>query len=156
MTCATKMNWALSRRNRTDSASITTTRLSTLRIGWRKLITPMPPATAMAAAMKKTAIAKARSGWGSPSPLAGRGRGGGAGLQTCLDIRRQRLQQLLLGIDELLATGVGQLVLRPEHDRLHGTCILAVAAEDAAQHVDFVGLRVALAGGDAVFVGVLG
>src|SRR6266849_3653727 len=145
MTWATKMNCALRRRKRTASASITTTRLRTLRMGWRKLITPMPPATAMAAAKKKMAIAKARSGWGSPSPLAGRGSGGRAGLQTCLHIRRKRLQQLLLGVDELLAAGVGQLVLRTQHDRLHGTRILAVPAEDAPEHVDLVRLRVALA-----------
>src|SRR5713226_8071990 len=143
MTCATKMNCALRRRNRIDSAIITTTRLSTLRIGWRKVITPMPPATASAAAMKKTAIAK----------LSGFLR---LRIKPRLHIRRERLEQLLLGVDELLPTRVRQLVLRTQHDRLHWTRILAVAAEDAPQHVDLVGLRVALARRDPLLVGVLG
>src|SRR5713226_7436011 len=142
MTWATKMNCALSSRNRIDRATITTTRLSTLRIGWRKVMTPMPPATARAAAMKKIAIAK----------LTGFLR---LRIEPRLDIRRERLQQLLLGVDELLPTCVRQLVLGTQHDRLHRACILAVAAEDAPQHVDLVGLRVPLAWRDAVLVGVL-
>src|SRR5258708_18873164 len=142
MTWATKMNWALRSRNRIDSAIITTTRLSTLRIGCRKVITPMPPATARAAATKKIAMAKLR-------------RFLGLGLEPRLDVRRERLQQLLLGVDEFLATRVRKLVLGTQHDRLHRARILAVAAEDAPQHVDLVGLRVALAGRDALLVRVL-
>src|SRR5439155_16732691 len=61
----------------------------------------------------------------------------------------------LLRVDELFAAGVRQLVLRPEHDRLYGTRLLAVAAKDAAEHVDLVGLRVALPRRDAILVGVL-
>ncbi len=57
ISCATKMNCALRRRNSTESASITTTRLRTERIGWRNVTTPMPPATARAAATKNTAMA---------------------------------------------------------------------------------------------------
>src|SRR5712691_3887612 len=156
MTWATKMNCALRSRNRIDRATMTTTRLSTLRIGWRKVITPMPPATARAAAMKKTAIAKFRwslpHAWGSTRRSRGMGR---CSLQPRLNVRRERLEQLLLGVDELLATRVRQLVLGAQHDRLHGARILAVAAEDAPQHVDLVGLGVALAWRDAVLVGVL-
>src|SRR5712691_11482890 len=151
------MNCALRRRKRTDSASITTTRLRTERIGCRNVTTPMPPATATAAATKKTAIAKFR--WSLPRSRGSTRRSremGRCGMQPRLDIWRKRLQQLLLGVDELLATRVRQLVLRTQHDRLHGARIFAVAAEDAPQHVDLVRLRVALTRRDAILVRVLG
>src|SRR5216684_819946 len=151
------MNCALRRRKSTDSASITTTRLRTERIGWRNAITPMPPATATAAATKKTAMAK--SSWSLPRSRGStrRSRGmGRCGMQPRLDIWRKRLQQLLLGVDELFATRIRQLVLGTQHDRLHRARVLAVAAEDAPQHVDLVRLRVALAGRNAILVGVLG
>src|SRR5712692_579698 len=76
MIWTTKRNWALNKRKRIDSASITTTRLSTQRIGSRKEITPMPPATAMAAAAKKIAIANATVAYCLPP--WGEGQGGGA------------------------------------------------------------------------------
>src|SRR5712692_895539 len=136
-----KTNCALSSRKMTDRESITTTRLSTERIGWWNVMTPMPPRTASAAATKKTAIANLF---------------GFLSFETGLHVRRQRLEQLLLGVDELLAARVRQLVFRPEHDRLHRAGVLAVPAEDAAQHVDLVGLGVPLARRDAVLLGVLG
>src|SRR5207249_7143587 len=77
-------------------------------------------------------------------------------VEPCLHVGRKRLEQLLLRVDELLAARVGQLVLGAQHDRLHRAGVLAVAAEDAAQHVDLVRLRVALARRHAVLVGVLG
>jgi hypothetical protein len=70
--------------------------------------------------------------------------------------RRGRHQQPLLGVDEVLALEVGQLVLVAQDDRLRRAGLLAVAAEDAAQHVDLVAAGVALAGRDARLVGVLG
>src|ERR1051325_6683655 len=110
-----KTNCALSSRKITESESITTTRLRTERIGWWKTTTPSPPRTARIAATKKTAIATT---W-APSPPAGGGSGGGGtlGFESGLDVWRQRLQQPLLGVDELLAARVRELVLRPEHDR---------------------------------------
>src|SRR5205807_920200 len=76
-------------------------------------------------------------------------------VKTRLHVRRHRLEQLLLGVDELLTARVGELVLRAQHDRLHRARVLAVAAKDAAQHVDLVGLRVALTRRDALLLGVL-
>src|SRR5579864_7164184 len=104
MIWTTKTNCALSSRNSTDSASITTTRLSTQRIGSRKVTTPTAPTIATAAAMKKIAIAK----------LLGFLR-----LQSRRNVGRQRLEEPFLGIDELLAAGIRQLVLGTQHDRLH-------------------------------------
>src|SRR2546430_1281116 len=77
-------------------------------------------------------------------------------MKASLHIGRKRLEQHLLRVHELLAARVGQLVLRAKHDRLDRAGVLAVAAEDAAQHVDLVRLRVALAGRHAVLVAVLG
>src|SRR5438477_262625 len=148
-----KMNCALSSRNSTESDSITTTRLSTERIGWWNATTPMPPRTAIAAATKKTAIAKLGF---LPLPSGERVGERGVAMQPRFDVGRQRLEQLLLGVDELFPARVGKLVLRPEHDRLHRARVLAVAAEDAAQHVDLIRLGVALARRDSVLVGVLG
>src|SRR5512143_3818745 len=54
-------------------------------------------------------------------------------------------QQLVLGVDEGLAPVVGQLVVLLEEDGVLGAGLLAHAAEDAAQHVDLVAGRVALA-----------
>src|SRR3989442_1160969 len=154
MIWTTKTNCALSSRKRIDSAIITTTRLSTHRMGSRKVITAMPPATAIAAATKKTTIATLSVR--CPPPLGGRVGERGVSLgQPRLHLRRQRLQQLLLGVDELLAAGVRQLVLRSEHYRLHGARLLAVTAEDAAEHVDLVRLGVPLARRDTLLVGVL-
>src|SRR6202521_609287 len=141
MIWTTKTNCALSSRKRIARASITTTRLSTERMGSRNETTPTAPATAIAAAMKKMTIAKLLRS---------------LGIKPGLHIRRQRFQQLLLGVDELLAAGVRELVLRAQHYRLHRARVLAVATEDAAQHVDLVGLRVALSGRDPFLVAVLG
>src|SRR6202165_4419152 len=55
-----------------------------------------------------------------------------------------------------LAAVARQLVLGSQHDRLYRARVLAVAAEDAAQHVDLVRLGVALARRDALLLGVLG
>src|SRR3989441_4080954 len=140
MVWTAKMNCALRSRKRTESASMTRTRLKTDRIGCRNVTTPMPPSTAIAAATKKNRDCQLLRF---------------LGVEAGLYLRRQRLQQLLLGVDEFLPTGVRELVLRPEHDRPHGAGLLAVAAEDAAPHVDLAGLRVALPPRDAGLVGVL-
>src|SRR5438067_13536037 len=114
----------------------------------------MPPRTAIAAATEKTAIAIC-----PPRLRGGTRRIRGVGLVLLvlprLHFRRPWLQQLLLGVNELLPARVRQLVFGPEHDRLHRTRLFAVAAEDAAEHVDLVGLGVPLARGYAILVGVL-
>src|SRR6185436_12190754 len=55
-----------------------------------------------------------------------------------------------------VAVVLGDLELVAERDRVERAGELAVAAEDAAAHVDLVDARVALAGGDAVLARVLG
>src|SRR4051794_30973562 len=66
------------------------------------------------------------------------------------------LEQHLLGEDQVAARVVGELEVVPHRDRVERAGDLAVAAEDAAQHVDLVDLRVALAGRHLVLGGVLG
>src|SRR5436305_852417 len=65
-------------------------------------------------------------------------------------------EQHLLGEDQVGAVVVGELVVVAHRDRVEGARDLAVAAEDAARHVDLVHGRVALAGRDAVLGRVLG
>src|SRR5437763_1548600 len=64
-------------------------------------------------------------------------------------------EQHVLRVDLVVAVVLGQLVLVAERDRVERTSDLAVAAKDAAAHVDLVDSRVALARGDAVFGRVL-
>jgi hypothetical protein len=66
-----------------------------------------------------------------------------------------RLEQHLLRVDHRVAAHLGELVVVAERDRVERACQLAVAAEDAAAHVDLVDPGVALAGGVALLVGVL-
>src|SRR5438874_2888482 len=56
------------------------------------------------------------------------------------------VQEHLLRVDEVRPGEVGQLVLGAEADRIDWTGFLAVAAEDAADHVDLVDSGVPLAG----------
>src|SRR5205823_1556536 len=65
-------------------------------------------------------------------------------------------EQHLLGEDQVAAFVVRQLVVVAHRDRVERAGDLAIAAEDAARHVDLVDRRVALAGGDAVIGRVLG
>src|SRR5579884_2570817 len=127
---------------------MTTTRLKIERIGCRETITPRPPSTASTAMTQKTASAS------TSSLLPARGRSG-ANVDRFL-LGRVGLEQHLLRVDELLAARVGELVFGPEHDRLDRAGLLAVAAEDAPEHVDLVDLGVALPGADPVLLGVLG
>src|SRR6266536_6536138 len=64
-------------------------------------------------------------------------------------------EQHVLRVDEVVARVLGDLVLIAERDRVERARELAVAAEDAAAHVDLVDTRVALPGGDAVLRRVL-
>src|SRR5262249_51747763 len=59
-------------------------------------------------------------------------------------------------VDQVVARVLRDLELVAERDRVERARELAVAAEDAARHVDLVDARVALAGGDAVVGCVLG
>src|SRR5207249_5406354 len=54
-----------------------------------------------------------------------------------------------------VAAHLGELVVVAERDRVERAGQLAIAAEDAAAHVDLVDPGVALAGGVALLVGVL-
>src|SRR5688500_5812809 len=65
-------------------------------------------------------------------------------------------QQHLLREDEVGALVVGHLVVVVHGDDVERACDFAVAAEDAAREVDLVDRGVALAGADAVVLGVLG
>jgi hypothetical protein len=64
-------------------------------------------------------------------------------------------KQHVLRVDEVVARVLRDLVLVAERDCVERARKLAVAAEDAAAHVDLVDARVTLAGGDAVVRRVL-
>src|SRR6202011_5339749 len=78
-----------------------------------------------------------------------------AGYQRLL-LGRVWFEQHLLCEDEALPGHVCHLVLPAEDYRLHRAGVLTVAAKDAAEHVDLVDLREALAGADPVLRSVLG
>ena len=65
-------------------------------------------------------------------------------------------EQHVLRVDLVVAVVLGDLELVAERDRVERARELAVAAEDAAAHVDLVDARVALACRDAVVGRVLG
>ena len=65
-------------------------------------------------------------------------------------------EQHVLRVDEVVAVVLGDLEVVAERDRVERAGELAVAAEDAARHVDLVDARVPLAGRDAVVGRVLG
>src|SRR5438045_6005598 len=65
-------------------------------------------------------------------------------------------QQHLLGEDQVRTGVVRELVVVAHRDRVERAGDLAVAAEDAARHVDLVDGGVALAGADPVLGRVLG
>src|SRR5690606_38572452 len=127
--------------------------------GWRAVITSAPPATASAATIRKPIIAR------PPRPLAPCGPSVVDALQlrtvvgdeaepdvgalgrglAALPLAADRADQhVLLAVDEVLVAVVGELELVAEDDRAGGARLLAEAAEDAAEHVDLVDLRVAL------------
>src|SRR5215813_7127599 len=57
----------------------------------------------------------------------------------------RRHQEHILGVDGVAAVGEAQAVIMFQHNRLSWAGVLAVAAENAAQHIDFVGFGVAFA-----------
>src|SRR4051794_20404762 len=65
-------------------------------------------------------------------------------------------EQHVLRVDQVVARVLGELEFVAERDRIKRAGDLAVAAEDAAAHVDLVDARVALACRDAVARRVLG
>src|SRR3954447_24371956 len=67
----------------------------------------------------------------------------------------RRREQHVLRVDQVVAVVLGDLELVPERDRIEWAGELAVAAEDAAAHVDLVDTRITLAGRDAVVRRVL-
>src|SRR5206468_68177 len=72
------------------------------------------------------------------------------------DLLHRLREEHVLRVDLVVAVVLGELELVPERDRVERTGELAVAAEDAAAHVDLVDARIALAGRDAVVGRVLG
>src|SRR5438067_12160815 len=112
----------------------------------------MAAATTAASA---TRVKKASPIIGRPPATTGPDRSSAGRLDPALGRPRVGHEQHLLRVDEGGPVVVGQLVVVPEHDRLGRADLLAVAAEDAADHVDLVALRVALARRDASLVGVL-
>src|SRR2546423_183631 len=138
------MNSAFSRRNRSASATRWATSASTLKNGLRSSTTPSAPPIAPAAATKKRICS---SSTGSRRLLA-------------FPPQRRPLDRVreehLLGEDQIRAGVVGQLVVVAHRDGVERACDLAVAAEDAAAHVDLVDLGVALAGRHLVVGRVLG
>src|SRR5439155_14435069 len=69
---------------------------------------------------------------------------------------RQRYQEALLRVDKVGPFVIGKLKIVAQNDCLGRAGFLAIAAKDAADHVDLVTLRIALAGRVALGVGVLG
>src|SRR2546428_3435789 len=55
------------------------------------------------------------------------------------------LEQHLLGVDEAGPIEIGQLVLGPQPNRVDRTRLFTEATEDAADHIDLIDRRVALA-----------
>src|SRR4026208_821590 len=82
----------------------------------------------------------------------GRVVGVGIGDGHALDRLRE---EHVLRVDEVVARVFGDLELVAERDRVERARELAVAAEDAAAHVDLVDTRVALAGGHPGLGGAL-
>src|SRR4051812_18141678 len=119
------MNSARSSRNSRARDSRCETSASTLYSGLRRTTTPVAPAIAPMAAMKKNSSAIAQ-----PANL------------LALGAQRRALQGLreehLLGEDQVRAVVVRQLVVGAHRDRVERAGDLAVAAEDAAREVDLV------------------
>src|SRR2546430_6139026 len=140
------MNSARSSRNRSASEIRCATSASTLKNGLRSRTTPRAPPIAPAAATKKrTCSSSIRAG----PPL------------SLLALAAERCplhwvgEQHLLREDQVRPGVVGQLVVVAHRDRVERARHLAVAAEDAARHVDLVDRGVALARRDLVVGGVL-
>src|SRR3989304_10607285 len=66
-----------------------------------------------------------------------------------------RFEKFLAGIDGLGAVRKGKLVVISQHDAFGGTGIFAIATENAKQHVDLVSAGIALAGREALVIGIL-
>src|SRR4051812_2076551 len=135
------MNSAFRSRNRSASATRCATSDSTLKNGLRRSTTPSAPPIAPAAATKKRICSNST---------------------RLLPLPPERRpfdwlgQQHLLREDQVRARVVGELLVVAHRDRVEGARHLAVAAEDAAGHVDLVHGRVALAGRHLVLRRVLG
>src|SRR6478672_9612163 len=69
---------------------------------------------------------------------------------------QRRREQHVLGVDQVVAVVLGDLEVVAQRDRVERAGELAVAAEDAARHVDLVDARVALARRDTILRRVLG
>src|SRR5579885_284957 len=74
------------------------------------------------------------------------------GANGCLPLR---FKQLFLMIDQILWIVGGQLVVLLQRDCAGGAGSLAVATEDATQHIYIEDFRVPFAGGDAILFCVL-
>src|SRR4051794_35800124 len=140
-TCAAARNSARSSRKRTASDSRCATSASTEKNGLRTSTTPIAPPSAPIAATKKSTCSNHTALLAFPSQRRALGMRG---------------EQHLLREDQVGAAVVGELVVDAHRDRVERARHLAVAAEDAARHVDLVDARVALAGGDLVLRRVLG
>src|SRR5438309_4273296 len=118
------MNSARRSRNRSASATRWPTSARTLKNGFRRRTTPSAPPIAPAAATKKRICSRSMC---RLFPLAPQRRPlDGVG------------EEHLLGEDQVRARVVGELVVVAHRDRVEGAGQLAVAAEDAAAHVDLV------------------
>src|SRR5438046_2308859 len=135
------MNCARRSRNSTASATRWPTSASTLKKGLRSITTPSAPASARPPARKNMSCSNHLGLFPLTPQRSVLGRVG---------------EQHLLREDQVRALVVGQLVVVAHRDRVERAGDLAVAAEDAAGHVDLVDRGVALAGGDLVLGRVLG
>src|SRR4026207_1462503 len=122
--------------------------------GFVRLTTATPLARQPPAARNQTAQTRTFPTALAPL-LVGRDRG-----VEALGIRdRHALDRVgeehVLRVEEVAALVLGDLELVAEGDRVEGAGELAVAAEDAAAHVDLVDPRVALSRRNAVLGGVL-
>src|SRR5258708_25037260 len=153
-TWAAATNSPPSSRNRTASEARFPISASAEKNGLRKLTTASALDTQANAATTQTTQTRKLANLGVGLVVRnGRVVEGRVGDRDALDRRRE---QHVLRVDEVVAVVLGDLELVAEGDRVEGAGELAVAAEDAAAHVDLVDPRVALAGRDAVLGGVLG
>src|SRR5881392_1857325 len=132
-TCSTAMNWASSSTNRAASENSVATSHSALATGLRRVM--QSPALAIASTAKPPNRIRV------PSMLLALGVRGVPQRRDGVRLGAQPLEV----VHEPVARKLRVLVVHAHVDRLFGAHFLAIAAEHAAEFVDFVDERVAVA-----------
>src|SRR5437879_6751104 len=89
------------------------------------------------------------------APLSSRPRGR-SGVKRCTLGGRPGFEQLFLAVDKRINVVCGKLKPMSMSDGVSGTGLNTIAAEDAPGIIDIIDFRVALAGGNAFGIGILG